>query len=228
MGINKMQRMCTGDKDKCDLGEDDCHDNAVCTDTDGSFTCACKFGYSGDGKTCTSTQWFCAVHIDKGVLLKSWTLEGARAQLAHGSQANRQAIIPMTGNKAGDPHTLDKSWDGGSMWWGDWHDINKMQRMCTGDKDKCDLGEDDCHDNAVCTDTDGSFTCACKSGYSGDGKTCTNKDECDLGEDDCHDNAVCTDTDGLFTCACKSGYSGDGKTCTNKDECDLGEDDCHN
>ena len=66
------------------------------------------------------------------MLLKSWTLEGARAQLAHGSQANRQAIIPMTGNKAGDPHTLDKSWDGGSMWWGDWHDINKMQRMCTG------------------------------------------------------------------------------------------------
>merc|ERR1712168_417636 len=171
--INKMQRMCTEDKDKCDLGEDDCHDNAVCTDTDGSFTCACKFGYSGDGKTCTSSQWFCAVHIDKGGLLKSWALEGARAQLAHGSQANRQAIIPMTGNKAGDPHTLDKSWDGGSMWWGDWHDINKMQRMCTGDKDECDLGEDDCHNNAVCTDTDGSFTCACKSGYSGDGKTCT-------------------------------------------------------
>ena len=34
---------------------------------------------------------------------------------------------------------------------------------------------DDCHDNAVCTDTDGLFTCACKSGYSGDGKTCTSK-----------------------------------------------------
>lgn len=34
---------------------------------------------------------------------------------------------------------------------------------------------DDCHDNAVCTDTDGSFTCACESGYSGDGKTCTSK-----------------------------------------------------
>ena len=43
------------------------------------------------------------------------------------------------------------------------------------DKDECDLGEDDCHDNAVCTDTDGSFTCACESGYSGDGKTCTSK-----------------------------------------------------
>merc|ERR1712002_496709 len=42
-------------------------------------------------------------------------------------------------------------------------------------KDECDLGEDDCHNNAVCTDTDGSFTCACKSGYSGDGKTCTKK-----------------------------------------------------
>merc|ERR1712087_45870 len=42
--------------DECDLGEDDCHDNAVCTDTDGLFTCACKSGYSGDGKTCTTSS----------------------------------------------------------------------------------------------------------------------------------------------------------------------------
>ena len=39
--------------------------------------------------------------------------------------------------------------------------------------------------NATCTDTDGSYTCGCDDGYSGDGVTCTNIDEC-LGSNGCH------------------------------------------
>ena len=31
-----------------------CDDNATCTNTDGSFMCACDTGYSGDGRTCNS------------------------------------------------------------------------------------------------------------------------------------------------------------------------------
>ena len=33
----------------------------------------------------------------------------------------------------------------------------------------------DCHDNATCTNTDGSFTCACNDGYEGNGTQCTGK-----------------------------------------------------
>ena len=29
-----------------------CHANATCSNTDGSFGCACKTGYTGDGITC--------------------------------------------------------------------------------------------------------------------------------------------------------------------------------
>ena len=43
------------------------------------------------------------------------------------------------------------------------------------DKDECTLKEDDCDVNAACTDTTGSFTCTCNSGYTGDGKSCTSK-----------------------------------------------------
>ena len=41
------------DVDECALGTDNCAANAICTNTDGSYTCACNTGYSGDGITCT-------------------------------------------------------------------------------------------------------------------------------------------------------------------------------
>ena len=37
------------------------------------------------------------------------------------------------------------------------------------------MGLDNCDVNAVCTDTTSSFECACQSGYSGDGVTCTGR-----------------------------------------------------
>ena len=43
------------------------------------------------------------------------------------------------------------------------------------DIDECTDGTDNCHDDAQCTNTDGSFTCMCNSGYMGDGTTCTGK-----------------------------------------------------
>ncbi len=41
-------------------------------------------------------------------------------------------------------------------------DINE----CTDNSHNCDA-------NATCTNTAGGFTCACNTGYSGDGITCT-------------------------------------------------------
>ncbi|XP_076755978.1 multiple EGF like domains 8 [Xylocopa sonorina] len=44
------------DVDECDLGLHDCHPNAICTNTHGSFSCQCKRGFNGDGKeNCTKT-----------------------------------------------------------------------------------------------------------------------------------------------------------------------------
>ena len=40
-----------------ECGSDDlnnCHENAQCTNTEGSFTCSCNPGYTGDGVNCTS------------------------------------------------------------------------------------------------------------------------------------------------------------------------------
>ena len=42
------------DINECERDElNNCDENAQCTDTDGSYTCFCNIGYSGDGYTCT-------------------------------------------------------------------------------------------------------------------------------------------------------------------------------
>ena len=47
------------------------------------------------------------------------------------------------------------------------------------DDNECTDGSQTCDGNATCTNTPGSFMCACNSGYSGDGYTegtgCTGK-----------------------------------------------------
>ena len=44
------------------------------------------------------------------------------------------------------------------------------------DIDECQTGENNCHTGyATCSNTEGGFTCACNSGYIGDGVTCQGK-----------------------------------------------------
>ena len=43
------------------------------------------------------------------------------------------------------------------------------------DIDECSSNAHSCGVNAVCNNTVGSYACACKAGYSGDGRKCTGK-----------------------------------------------------
>ena len=44
------------------------------------------------------------------------------------------------------------------------------------DINECSSGENNnCHENAICTNTLGSFTCQCQNGYTGNGITCNGK-----------------------------------------------------
>ncbi|KAF6016957.1 Ndg [Bugula neritina] len=50
-----MQTLCTNvDINECTEQTDNCATNAECINTDGSFHCKCKDGYTGDGVICTA------------------------------------------------------------------------------------------------------------------------------------------------------------------------------
>uniref|UniRef100_A0A0G4I514 EGF-like domain-containing protein n=1 Tax=Chromera velia CCMP2878 TaxID=1169474 RepID=A0A0G4I514_9ALVE len=99
-----------------------------------------------------------------------------------------------------------------------------------GELDECQAGVHDCHVEANCTNTNGSFACECMRGYEGNGTVCTDTDECSNSTlNDCDFNATCSNNIGSFACACNSGWPGNGISgnCTDSDECALGTDDCH-
>lgn len=48
--------MCILDDDECE-GENDCHEDATCENTPGSYTCTCDHGYDGDGIDCIGKQF---------------------------------------------------------------------------------------------------------------------------------------------------------------------------
>ena len=88
---------------------------------------------------------------------------------------------------------------------------------CADNIDECATGGANCGANAACSDTQGSFTCACAAGFEGDPVAgCTDLDECATGNGGCDTLTTCTNTIGSRTCsACPSGYTGTGEAgCT--------------
>jgi EGF domain-containing protein len=87
------------------------------------------------------------------------------------------------------------------------------------DINECFEATDDCHENALCENTEGGFTCTCDEFYLGDGVSC-DFDECAANQHNCDPNADCINGSTGFLCVCQEGFEGDGVTCTDIDECE--------
>jgi len=81
--------------------------------------------------------------------------------------------------------------------------------------DECATGADTCSPYADCTDTTTSYSCACRTGFAGDGRTCQPTDACVLNNGGCGQRCVGTTAELEGVCACYPGFdlAADGKAC---------------
>jgi hypothetical protein len=76
--------------------------------------------------------------------------------------------------------------------------------------------------NGICINTDGSYRCECRIGFTLDpsGKNCVDKDECR--EHDSCGNGTCVNTQGAFECSCNVGFEpGPHEKCVDINECNT-------
>ena len=73
------------------------------------------------------------------------------------------------------------------------------------DINECSEGISGC--NQICSNTLGSYTCACQNGYQldTDNHTCIDIDECAVNNGGCEQN--CHNTNGSSYCSCNRGYT---------------------
>ena len=57
------------DVNECSDSTHNCHTQATCTNIDGSFTCACDTGYTGDGTSCASKFSYLVASLDENTIL---------------------------------------------------------------------------------------------------------------------------------------------------------------
>ena len=84
-----------------------------------------------------------------------------------------------------------------------------------------------CGTNEDCTNTIGSYTCSCSTGYTLIAGNCVDINECNTNNGGCSEG--CVNTDGSYTCKyCLAGYTWDNTLadCADINECSLGTDSC--
>jgi len=146
-----------------------CHVDANCTNTKGSFYCTCHTGYSGDGVTCIGTNY--VFTITYKVMITVCCYEN--------DDTWRHSIKQMKVNF----YFMNTY----PSFFPSWINVKRCVvkpfpvYLSLSDIDECFPDQisneyhnlaHNCHADANCTNTKGSFYCTCLNGYSGDGVTC--------------------------------------------------------
>ncbi|XP_055995401.1 fibrillin-1-like isoform X2 [Ostrea edulis] len=225
------------DVNECLLGTHKCHANANCTNTKGSYTCACKTGFEGSGQicrdineclrnthpcskyaTCTNTWGSCTCRCNKG-----FTGDGKDCRDVNECLREADNNCPRPKPPGVCTNTI-----------GSYRCSCKKGYEYKGNKcidiDECALGIHACRGHSHCVNTIGSYRCKCNTGFELRGTECVDIDECKRRTGKCDKRpgyATCTNTIGSYTCGCKTGFEGNGYVCRDINECERRKDKCH-
>ncbi|XP_041482024.1 uncharacterized protein LOC121429156 isoform X4 [Lytechinus variegatus] len=205
------------DANECEDGAgNDCSQSARCTNTDGSYECACLQGYEDTGQSgvlpgrnCTEIN-----ECDTNPCLHGATctdkINGYNCTCAAGYTGNRceTEMNECDTNPCLHGATCTDEINGYNCTCAAGYTGNE----CETDVDECNVNP--CLNGATCTDEINGYNCTCAGGYTGN--------ECETEIDECYVNpclngATCTDEINGYNCTCIAGYTG------NQCETDINE-----
>ena len=163
---------------QCAKNADCAADGGICSDAGGIFTCGCSAGYSGDGRT--------SCYADKTVSFQQ-TANGTLSAVGAGGSIQNGGTVThgtrLTFNAAPNKGYQVSAWLGACA--GTAATVNVCAVTATldvsagvtfADIDECLKPSDNTcaaeEDGGFCANTEGSYTCGCSAGYSGDEMTC--------------------------------------------------------
>ena len=205
-GFQSVNDQICIDVDECATNTDNCDANATCTNTTGSFDCACNAGYSGDGISCSPV--FCGadeyvssnacVDCPAGTTNPSGDDASGANTSCTATLCGADEYVSSNACLACPAGTTNPSGD----------DASGGDTTCE-DLDECATNTDNCDTNATCTNTEGSFTCDCNGGFTGDGTTCvaTCGDGLVVGSELCDDGNTISGDGCSDICTVESGWS---------------------